>query len=453
MHLKVRRLHQHGRVYEYVELVQSLRGPDGKPTHQVLAKLGKLDPIAVENLRKAIDANRQGKPLVLQPPSAEVAPKLMPVRVQQNLAYLDVMAAVETWKDWRLPNLLERLLGRDDDAVAPEHVALALTTHRVIEPGSKLSAVSWFSQTCLPEFLRVDPEQFNNSRLHRILDALEGATAAIQKNLPLLYMERKGKPEALFLDVTDAYFEGRGPELAERCRTKEGLRNRRKIGITLLCDERGIPLQWSVIPGKRDDKRAMSDLLDGIEDAFWVGNAPIVCDRAMGQASGIDRLLKSGLRFLTAVPRNEMDSYSVSIPVERFADLEPACNVDPADDDVKDVGAAVRAFDRDVAKAAEIAKQVGMEQIEETQFVLDLGRGTRPFTDSEIAWVGPNDIDPMQHVGAASMIAWARVFKRALDSGDVENQAEIARQTGVSRARVTELMNLLDLDAELQSEL
>ena len=37
----------------------------------------------------------------------------------------------------------------------------------------------------------------------------------------------------LFMDVTDAWFEGRGPEMAERNRTKEGFKNRRKIGIDL----------------------------------------------------------------------------------------------------------------------------------------------------------------------------------------------------------------------------
>jgi hypothetical protein len=451
MHLKVRRVRQNGRMYEYVEFVQSVRGANGKPTHEVLAKLGSLDPIAIENLRTALKANRHGKPVVMS--EREQAPKFLPVRVRRNLAFLDVMAMQAMWNHWQLPTLFGRLLERDDDDVAPDHVALALTIHRAVEPGSKLSAVSWFPETCLPEFLRIEPEQFNNSRVHRILDALEGSLPALQKNLPLLYMERKGKPEALFLDVTDTYFEGRGCELAERSRTKEGLRNRRKIGITLLCDEKGIPLQWSVVPGKRDDKRCMSDLLDSIQDCYWVGTAPVVCDRAMGQASGVDHLLRSGLRFLTAVPRREMDAYGVSIPAEGFSELEADCDADPADVAQAHLSDAQEAFERDVQRVAKVASKSAMGRIEDSQFVIDLGTGTRPLADHEIPWLGEGDIDPTQHVGAACMIAWARIFARALEAGDVRNRAEVAKRTGVSRARITEVMRLLQLDEKLQDGL
>jgi len=151
-----------------------------------------------------------------------------------------------------------------------------------------------------------------------------------------------------------------------------------------------------------------------------------------------------------------MSKYGVQIPSEGFAELEPECKTDPCEDDfANDVEAEIArtAFDRDVARVAAVAKSAGMEQLDDTQFVADLGRGTRPITDTEIAWVGPDDINPMEHVGAASMIAWARIFKRVLDSGEVKNQAEIALHTGVSRARVTELMHLLQLDRQLQDEL
>ena len=453
MHLRVRRFAQRGHTYEYAELVQSFRGRDGKPTAEVLAKLGKLDPTSIANLKVALEANRQGKPLVL--PGRAPAANVVPVGVCQNLAYLDVMAVVEMWKGWELGDLLQRLLRRRDDEMSAEHVALALTVHRIIEPGSKLSAVEWFAETCLPEFLRVEPGQFNNSRVHRILSALENAIEALQKDLPLRYFQKKGKPEALFLDVTDTYFEGRGPEMAERSRTKEGLRNRRKVGITLLCDERGTPLQWSVVPGKRDDQRCMSEILDAVEDCMWIGNAPVVCDRAMGRASGVDRLLRSGLRFLTAVTRPEMGKYGVQIPSRSFVDVEPESKFDPSEDDLTDEEEKIAraAFEVDVARVTELARASGMEQVDETLFVMDLGRGTRPMTESEIPWVGPDDINPKDHVGAASMLAWARIFKRVLASGEVKHQAEIAELTNMSRARVTELMNMLQLDGQLQEEL
>ncbi len=40
-------------------------------------------------------------------------------------------------------------------------------------------------------------------------------------------------------------------------------------------------------------------------------------------------------------------------------------------------------------------------------------------------------------------------FQRLLDSVEVENRAEIARQYGISRARVTQILNLLTLPGEV----
>jgi hypothetical protein len=393
MHLKVMKIRKPSKTYHYAQLVRSVRGENGRPRHEVIAKLGNLDPLSIKNLQTALKANRHGKAIVLAEGTS--AAKLLPVPVRRNLAYLDVMAMLDIWNQWQLPKLIGRLIERSDDDVAPDHILAALTIHRTVEPGSKLSAVSWFPETCLPEFLRVDPDQFNNSRVHRVLNALEGATAALQQNLPSLYLERKGKPETLFLDVTDTHFEGRGCGLAERGRTKNGLRNRRKVGIVMLCDERGIPLQWEVTPGKRDDKRCMSELLEKIQDNFWVGDAPVVCDRAMGQASGVDRLLRTGLRFLTAVPRREMDSYGVMIPAKGLSKLEPQCEFDPSDDDVDDIAAATASFDIEVDRAVEAAKAAGLEPVQENQFVKDLGEGTRPLTEQEVPWIGPNDIKPI----------------------------------------------------------
>jgi hypothetical protein len=46
-------------------LVQSVRGADGKPTHKVIANLGDLEPLLIENLRIALAAARQGKSVVI----------------------------------------------------------------------------------------------------------------------------------------------------------------------------------------------------------------------------------------------------------------------------------------------------------------------------------------------------------------------------------------------------
>jgi len=62
-------------------------------------------------------------------------------------------------------------------------------------------------------------------------DRLDAIDADLQDGLVRRYEQRDGAFATLFTDVTDAWFEGRGPDIAERSRTKEGMPNRYKIGI------------------------------------------------------------------------------------------------------------------------------------------------------------------------------------------------------------------------------
>ena len=43
----------------------------------------------------------------------------------------------------------------------------------------------------------------------------------------------------------------------------------------------------------------------------------------------------------------------------------------------------------------------------------------------------------------------AKEYKQMIGSGEVKNQAELARIKGISRARVTQILNLLKLDKSI----
>ena len=47
----------------------------------------------------------------------------------------------------------------------------------------------------------------------------------------------------------------------------------------------------------------------------------------------------------------------------------------------------------------------------------------------------------------------AKEYKKILDSGEVKNQADLARMKDISRARVTQVLNLLKLDKSILNEL
>jgi DNA repair protein RadC len=47
----------------------------------------------------------------------------------------------------------------------------------------------------------------------------------------------------------------------------------------------------------------------------------------------------------------------------------------------------------------------------------------------------------------------AKEYKKIIDSGEVKNQAELAKIKGISRARVTQILNLLKLDFRIIQDL
>ena len=44
----------------------------------------------------------------------------------------------------------------------------------------------------------------------------------------------------------------------------------------------------------------------------------------------------------------------------------------------------------------------------------------------------------------------AKEWREAIERGEYKSQADLARKKGISRARVTQMLNLLKLDAEVQ---
>lgn len=437
MHIRISTRRRGDKIYQYAQLVESYRRSDGLPAHRIVASLGKLSELELENLRIALRASREGKPLVMKgAPDAQE----WRARVLANLRYLDVAVVLEVWRRWNLPALFNRLLPKGLDAVHSSAVIAALVVQRCTDPGSKLYAQRWFPRTALPELLGIELGQFNNTRIHRVLNDLDRVDDTLQADLPRRYLQKEGAFATIFMDVTDAWFEGRGPEMAQRNRTKDGFRNRRKIGIVLVCNEHGYPLRWKTAPGKRRDPLCLEDMLSLIQEENWIDNVPLVCDRAMGRAKSVARLVESRLLFLTATPRTEIGSYTDAIPYEPFLALSP-------------VGSEIT-LKGEIEVAAKTAESAGLQKVQELLFVLDLGVQKRVLTFerpryeySGAGW------DPNELEGGASFIALARIFQERIDHKEFCSRSELAQKEGLTRARVTQIMNTLRLHDELQERI
>jgi hypothetical protein len=444
MNLHVARVRRGSTVYVYGQLVESQRRADGMPTQKVIANLGRLSDVEIENLRIALDASRRGARVFLDKRQLPKATQF--AKPTHNLRYLDLAVLRALWCEWKLDEIIDDLLPKKASEIAPSDVVAALTFQRCVDPGSKLYAERWFPTTCLPELLRVDADRFNNTRLHRVLEQLEKATPTLMQRLSRQYGAQVGRSAAFFLDVTDARFVGDGPALAEKAKTKEGVIER-KIGIVLLCNDRGYPVRWSVIAGKCPDARAMHDVFDEIRGLDWVGEAPVVCDRSMGCSAEIAKLLGTGVRFVTALRSNEWGAYTNAIPYACIADLEPVADAS------SDGPCAVEAARR-VTKA-------GMERVSPTLYVLDLGVIDRDGTERLLAPTSPSTsidasraVKPAQQIEADQAASRAMKLAQQIDADQAASGSlnSAARRRGITIGAAKGYRRLLKLGAELQQD-
>ena len=317
MHLRVSTRRTPGRVYRYAQVVQSFRRDDGMPAHRVVANLGALSQPQIDALRLAFRAGAKGEALVLE---SEVA-DLLAGSTRANRRYLDLAVLLDCWQRWELSALLDGLLDKQATSLSLAEVVLPLVLQRCSAPGSKLEAVGWLPKTALPELLGLDISAFHNSRIHRALDTLYEVTGPLQEVLHERYQDRDGTYGALFMDVTDTYFEGIGCPMAELTKTKTEMPHKRCLGIVLLANERGYPVRWKVVGGKTKDWHAMGGLLEDIGQVPWLKQTPVVFDRAMGNQKTVRALKQAKVRFVTAAHVTEIESYSKKVPISALADI------------------------------------------------------------------------------------------------------------------------------------
>jgi len=432
MQVRATTIKRGNKTYRYAQLVESYRREsDGLPMHRVVANLGRItDTVQLDNLKAAFAANRSGQRLApVVAAAAEPATQTARLRRPQAiLRYLDVAVVVEMMRTLGLIEELARLLPKEESDVAPDRVVTALVAQRCLAPQSKLHAVRWFPRTALPELLGVSPAQFNNSRVHRVLEHLESAERELMRALSRRAHEQHGRFATMYLDVTDTWFEGEGPKLAKRGRTKEGL-VRKKIGIVLLCNDQGHPLRWEVVQGTSSEGPQMLQMMRTVQQVPWLKQTPIVCDRALGCTAYIRQLVAADVQFITSLAKPEFDSYGVQLPSRTLADL-------PAPRMQEELAECT-------AQAAERARQTELCELSDDLFYTDLGLVKIPVDETQ-----PQDSPPL----CSEALRVGLSLLESVACKTFSTHAAAARAQGLSTETGHQRRVLARLDADLQQQ-
>src|SRR5271170_6978022 len=256
------------RVYESV-LVRRTYRDGGKVRHETLANLSALPAEAVS----AIEATLKGERLV----PAGQAVTITAAAPHGHVAAVHAMAAT-----LGLPALLGPA-GRQRD------LALALIISRVVQPGSKLSTLTWRDDTTLGADLGVADASTDD--IYAAMDWLEHRQDAIEARLAARHLAPAVNPSKMALfDLSSSWMEGSHCPLAARGYSRDGKKGKLQIEYGLLTDPEGRPVAVRVFPGSTGDPSAFTAIADVVREKFGLQDMVMVGDRGMITSARIQAL-------------------------------------------------------------------------------------------------------------------------------------------------------------------
>jgi len=269
------------REYESRYLRRTYRA-DGEVKHETLANLSGLPDAAVD----AIEAALKGTPLV----PADAA-----VTITRSVPHGHVAAVHAQAKALGLPGLL-------GPACRHRDLALALVISRVIRPNSKLSRLTWWTDTTLGTDLGV--AEASTDELYAAMDWLLDRQDAIERTLAGRHLAAEANPSRMALfDLSSSWVEGRCCPLAARGYSRDGKKGKAQIEYGLLTDPAGRPVAVRVFDGNTADPTAFVAAVDIVREKFGLAQLVMVGDRGMITSARIDALkeLDEDIGWVTAL--------------------------------------------------------------------------------------------------------------------------------------------------------
>jgi hypothetical protein len=232
----------------------------GKVKNETVANLSALPGHVID----LIDAGLKGRQLV---PAAEA------VTITRSLPHGHVAAVAAMAARLGLPALL-------GPAGRPRDLALALIISRVVQPGSKLSTLTWWGDTTLGADLGVAGASTDD--IYAAMDWLEHRQDAIEAELARRHLAPEPNPARMALfDLSSSWLEGRHCPLAARGYSRDGKKGKLQIEYGLLTDPEGRPVAVRVFPGNTGDPSAFTEIADVVRKKFGLAQMVMVGDRGM----------------------------------------------------------------------------------------------------------------------------------------------------------------------------
>jgi transposase len=294
MFVRVQKVRQAGRVYEYVHIVEGYRDEAGKVRHRVVANLGRRDRLkdsgALDNLAAAFTR--------LDPAPGRYLVGALPL-VAPILERLDLVGIVDRACPMR---------GRAQ--LTHGEVIAALVANRLTAPRPLYDVMGWANAYATGDWLGTPGSLLNDDRLGRALDALAGRMDEVASAAAMAAIGAFGADAArLHWDFTSVAFCGAytdqdpdGPTIGFG-HSSDRQSHRRQLKVAHATTAAGVPLYGRVTGGARHEGAETGELLERLRDLAGPKKLLLVADSALVTKPNLAAADAAGIRFVSRLPR------------------------------------------------------------------------------------------------------------------------------------------------------
>ena len=338
MFLRAHTRKKNGEAYEYWTLEESVRTKDG-PRQRTVATLGKLPGLDAEarvgweHIGDVLEGRLRPADLLRSDPEPPVWARVdtSGARVERLRHFGEVYLGLALWRRLKLDAFFDEVMPQGREAIGWGTMACILALARFCAPSSELQIADfWYGKTALDDVLGVAPEQVNEDRLYRALDALLPHKEGLFRHFQQVYGELFGTTfDLLLYDITSTYFEGTmesNPQ-AQRGYSRDGRPDCVQVCIALVVTPEGLPLAYEVFDGNRTDVTTVDEIVSLMREKYGQERRTWVMDRGMVSEDNLDLLRESGANYLVGTPKSLLKQFEQRLLEQDWETVEPGVEV------------------------------------------------------------------------------------------------------------------------------
>jgi transposase len=314
MYVRLQKVRQGGRLYEYVHIVEGYRDEAGRVRHRVVANLGRRDRLkdsgALDNLAAAFTR--------LDPAPGRYLVGALPL-VAPVLERLGLVGIVDRACPMR---------GRAH--LTHGEVVAALVANRLSAPRPLYDVAGWANAYAANRWLGTPGALLNDDRLGRGLDALAERLDEVASAVAMAAISTFGADAArLHWDFTSVAFCGaydsQDPEAPqiEYGHSSERKSHRRQLKVAHATTAAGIPLFSKVVDGGRHEGSETGQLLERLRALAEPKRLLLVADSALVTGANLAAADGAKTRFVSRLPRRfNYEPAALALPKSAWRPLD-----------------------------------------------------------------------------------------------------------------------------------